>query len=247
MAGHSKWANIKHRKAAQDAKRGRIFTQLIRELTTAARLGGGAVADNPRLRLAVDKALSANMAKKTIDRAIMRGSGESLGEGVKECTYEGYGAGGAAVLVEAVTENRNRTVAEVRHAFTAHSGRLGTDGSVAYMFSKKGRIVLRQAEEDAVMEAAMQGGAEDVEWLDGRYVLSCAPEQLADLLAAVEVAQLPMLHSGVAQVPSIWAELGEEEELQLIELLGALGELDDVQEVHCNVRLRDQGEMEVQA
>lgn len=244
MAGHSKWSNIKHRKAAQDAKRGRIFTQLIRELTSAARLGGGAVTDNPRLRLAVDKALAANMTRSTIDRAIMRGCGVSGGEDLKEFIYEGYGAGGAAVLVEAFTENRNRTVAEVRHAFTANNGRLGTEGSVAYLFSKQGRVLLQATDEEAVMDVAEQGSADDVEPQERGFVLSCAPERLGELLDCAEQVGLPVLSSGVEQQPSIWVELDEEEEVQLSELLGALGELDDVQEVHCNVRLRDQDEVE---
>ena len=163
MAGHSKWANIKHRKARQDAKKGKIFTKLIRELTIAARLGGPAPEDNPRLRAAVDKALIANMTRDTIDRAIARGAGTNEADNVEELTYEGYAPGGVAVLVEAMTDNRNRTVAEVRHAFSRRGGNLGTDGSVAYLFTRKGQIVFAPgADEDKIMEVALDAGADDV-------------------------------------------------------------------------------------
>ena len=163
MAGHSKWANIKHRKAAQDAKRGKIFTKLIRELTVSAKVGGGNPADNPRLRAAVDKALGANMTRDTIDRAIARGAGSNDADNMEELTYEGYGAGGVAVLVEAMTDNRNRTVSEVRHAFGKCGGNLGTDGSVAYLFTRRGQLVFAAGvDEDALMEAALEAGAEDV-------------------------------------------------------------------------------------
>jgi YebC/PmpR family DNA-binding regulatory protein len=163
MAGHSKWANIKHRKAAQDAKRGKMFTKLIRELVVAAREGGGLPEDNPRLRAAVDKALGANMTRDTIDRAIDRGAGNSEADNVEELTYEGYGAGGIAVLVEVMTDNRNRTVAEVRHAFSKRGGKLGTDGSVAYLFSRRGQLGFAAgSDEEQVLEAALEAGAEDV-------------------------------------------------------------------------------------
>ena len=164
MAGHSKWANIKHRKAAQDKKRGKLYTKLIREITVAARLGGGMVDDNPRLRAAVDKALAANMPKDTIDRAVQRGAGGGEGNDVEELVYEGYASGGVAILVEAMTDNRNRTVAEVRHAFSKHGGNLGTDGSVAYLFNRLGVINYAPGQdEEQVMELALDAGAEDVE------------------------------------------------------------------------------------
>ena len=160
MAGHSKWANIKHRKAAQDAKRGKIFTKLIRELTVSAKVGGGNPADNPRLRAAVDKALGANMTRDTIDRAIARGAGSNDADNMEELTYEGYGAGGVAVLVEAMTDNRNRTVSEVRHAFGKCGGNLGTDGSVAYLFTRRGPLVFAAGvDADALLEAARAGAA----------------------------------------------------------------------------------------
>ena len=164
MAGHSKWANIKHRKAAQDKKRGKLYTKLIREITVAARLGGGMVDDNPRLRAAVDKALSANMPKDTIDRAVQRGAGGGEGNDVEELVYEGYASGGVAILVEAMTDNRNRTVAEVRHAFSKHGGNLGTDGSVAYLFNRLGVINYAPGQdEEQVMEIALEVGAEDIQ------------------------------------------------------------------------------------
>ena len=163
MAGHSKWANIKHRKAAQDAKRGKAFTRLIRELVVASRQGGPSVEDNSRLRTAVDKALGANMTRDTIDRAISRGSGNSDSDNLDEITYEGYASSGIAVLIEAMTDNRNRTVAEVRHAFSKHGGNLGTDGSVAYLFEKKGFLIFsNDIEEDVIMDVALDSGAEDV-------------------------------------------------------------------------------------
>jgi len=164
VAGHSKWANIKHRKGRQDAKRGKVFSVLIRELTVAAKLGGGVPEDNPRLRTAIDKALSANMTKDTIERAVQRGAGGLEGENLEEVTFEGYGPGGIAVMVESMTDNNNRTVAEVRHAFTKSGGNLGTNGSVAYLFEKKGLIRVQSGQnEDLVMELAIEAGAEDME------------------------------------------------------------------------------------
>jgi len=163
MAGHSKWANIQHRKGAQDAKRGKLFTKLIREITVSARIGGGDPASNPRLRAAVDKALGANMTRDTVERAIKRGAGELDAENYEEIVYEGYGPNGVAVLVECLTDNRNRTVSEVRHAFTKNGGNLGTSGSVAYLFSKIGLLTYPQgSNEDAIMEAALEAGADDV-------------------------------------------------------------------------------------
>ncbi|KXJ47103.1 MAG: hypothetical protein AXW13_09560, partial [Alcanivorax sp. Nap_24] len=179
MAGHSKWANIKHRKAAQDAKRGKIFTKLIREITVAARMGGPEIADNPRLRAAVDKALSNNMTKDTIDRAIKRGAGDDDGANMEEITYEGYGKNGVAVLVETMTDNVNRTVSEVRHAFSKFGGNLGTSGSVAFLFTKRGEIFFEPGvEEEKLMEAALEAGAEDVEENeDGSFLVITRPDK----------------------------------------------------------------------
>ena len=181
MAGHSKWANIKHRKAAQDKKRGKLYTKIIREITVAARLGGGDPSDNPRLRASVDKALGANMPKDTIDRAIQRGAGGGEGADVEELVYEGYGPGGIAILVEAMTDNRNRTVAEVRHAFSKFNGNLGTDGSVAYLFEKKGVISYEPGfNEEQIMEVVLESGAEDIEIEeDGSIVITTAWEELS--------------------------------------------------------------------
>jgi len=171
MAGHSKWANIKHRKGRQDAKKGKIFTKIIRELTVAAKHGGEVVADNPRLRLAMDKALSANMSRDTIDRAIARGAGNNDADNMAEISYEGYAPSGVALIVEAMTDNRNRTAAAVRHAFSKHGGNLGTDGSVAYMFERKGQIIFNDVKDsDALFEVALEAGADDVE-IDENSVL----------------------------------------------------------------------------
>jgi YebC/PmpR family DNA-binding regulatory protein len=176
MAGHSKWANIKHRKGRQDAKRGKIFTKIIRELTVAAKHGGPIPADNPRLRLAVDKALTANMSRDVIDRAIARGAGNNDADNVAELSYEGYAVGGVAIIVEAMTDNRNRTAAEVRHAFTKCGGNLGTDGSVAYMFERKGQLSFAPGvDEEALMEAALEAGADDVEMGDSFHQLCRFP------------------------------------------------------------------------
>ena len=237
MAGHSKWANIKHRKAAQDAKRGKVFTRLISELTTAARLGGSDPGDNPRLRIAMDKAGAANLPKATIERAVLRGSGELSGAGLQECIYEGYGPGGAAVLVEACTDNRNRTVAAVRHAFSSHAGNLGTDGSVAYLFNKLGQVEVLTEDEEAAMAVAEEGGAEDIEPVADGFVLNCAVEQFAALVRAADRAGLQVGDSGLVRLPSIWLDLDEDALETLEGLMDALSELDDVQEVHSNVRI----------
>ena len=209
MAGHSKWANIKHRKAAQDAKRGKIFTKLIRELTVSAKVGGGNPADNPRLRAAVDKALGANMTRDTIDRAIARGAGSNDADNMEELTYEGYGAGGVAVLVEAMTDNRNRTVSEVRHAFSKCGGNLGTDGSVAYLFTRRGQLTFSaDADEESLMEAALESGAEDfVTNDDGSFDVFTSFEEFGAVRDALEAAGFAPESAEVTMVPSTQAEL----------------------------------------
>ncbi len=236
MAGHSKWANIKHKKAATDKKRGKVFTKLIREITVAARLGGGDVADNPRLRAAVDKALSANMPKDTIERAVQRGAGGGEGGDVEELVYEGYGSGGVAILVEAMTDNRNRTVAEVRHAFSKYGGNLGTDGSVAYLFTKQGIISYAPgADEEEVMEAALEAGADDIEAEeDGALSVTTSWESLSDVVAALTAADFPPDHSEVTMVASTTTECDDELAQKVLRLIDALEELDDVQEVYSN-------------
>ena len=240
MAGHSKWSNIKHRKARQDAKRVKVWTKLIREITVAARLGGGDPADNPRLRAAVDKGLGANMPKDTIERAVSRGAGGLEGGDVEELVYEGYAAGGVAVLVEAMTDNRNRTAAEVRHAFNKHGGNLGTDGSVAYLFNRQGMITFAPgADEEAVMEAALEAGAEDV--LDEGGVLSVITpwEALGEVSDALKGAGLEPEHADVDMVPSTTAPLDKDGAEKVLRLVDALEDLDDVQNVYSNAELPD--------
>lgn len=213
MAGHSKWANIKHRKAAQDAKRGKIFTKLIREITVAAKLGGGVVEDNPRLRAAVDKALGANMTRDTIDRAIKRGAGQDEADNLEEITYEGYAPGGVAVLVECLTDNRNRTVAEVRHAFTKFGGNLGTDGSVNYLFTKRGEMVFPLGtDEDALLEAGIDAGAEDVVAQDdGTVELYTMPEPYMAIKDAIVSAGFTPERAEVVMSPSTTVAIADED------------------------------------
>lgn len=236
MAGHSKWANIKHRKAAQDKKRGKLYTKIIREITVAARLGGGEAADNPRLRAAVDKALGANMPKDTIERAIARGAGGGDGNDVEELVYEGYGPGGVAVLVEAMADNRNRTVAEVRHAFSKAGGNLGTDGSVAYLFTRQGIINFAPgADEEQIMEVALEAGADDILSEDGGAISVTTPwESLNEVVDALVAADMSPDHSEVTMVASTTTEFDHEMAQKVLNLLDVLEDLDDVQEVYSN-------------
>ena len=236
MAGHSKWANIKHRKAAQDKKRGKLYTKIIREITVAARLGGGEAADNPRLRAAVDKALGANMPKDTIERAIARGAGGGDGNDVEELVYEGYGPGGVALLVEAMTDNRNRTVAEVRHAFSKAGGNLGTDGSVAYLFTRQGIINFAPgADEEQIMEVALEAGADDILSEDGGAISVTTPwESLNEVVDALVAADMSPDHSEVTMVASTTTEFDHEMAQKVLNLLDVLEDLDDVQEVYSN-------------
>ena len=237
MAGHSKWANIKHRKAAQDAKRGKVFTKLIRELVVAAKQGGPLPEDNPRLRAGVDKALGSNMTRDTIDRAIARGAGTNEADDMEELTYEGYAPGGIAVLVEVMTDNRNRTVAEVRHAFTKRGGNLGTDGSVAYLFARKGQITFGPGtDEDAVMEVALEVGAEDVEsYDDGSLDVTTAWEDLATVKSALEQADLTPEESEITMIASITVPVDAAGAEQIMAMVDSLEDLDDVQNVYTNV------------
>lgn len=237
MAGHSKWANIKHRKAAQDARRGKMFTKLIRELVIAAQQGGPLPEDNPRLRAAVDKALGANMTRDTIDRAIARGAGNNDSENMEELTYEGYAPGGVAVLVEAMTDNRNRTVAEVRHAFSKRGGNLGTDGSVAYLFSRKGQISLAPgtADEETVMELALEAGAEDIEGHDDGSIDVTTPwEDFEAVKSALESAGLAPADAEVTMVAETTVPLDADAAATVMGLVDALEDLDDVQNVYTN-------------
>jgi len=241
MAGHSKWANIKHRKASQDAKRGKLWTKLIREITVAARLGGAEVDDNPRLRAAVDKGLGANMPKDTIERAIARGAGGQDGSDVEELVYEGYGSGGVAVLVEVMTDNRNRTVAEVRHAFSKFGGNLGTDGSVAYLFNKQGVINFAPgADEEKIMDVVLEAGAEDIESEDDGSILVTTPwEVMGDVVDALKAQSLPPDNAEVDMVPSTYTPCDEDLAANVLKLLDALEELDDVQNVYSNADLSE--------
>ena len=242
MAGHSKWANIKHRKAAQDAKRGKMFTRLIRELVVAAKQGGPEPADNPRLRAAVDKALGANMTRDTIDRAIARGAGNSDADNVEELTYEGYAPGGVAVLVEAMTDNRNRTVAEVRHAFSKRGGNLGTDGSVAYLFERKGQIRFAPGvDEDRLMEVALEAGAEDIESnVDGSLDVVTPWEEFAAVKQALQDAGLESEGGEVTMLATTYVELDKDGAETLLGLVDALEDLDDVQNVYTNADIPDE-------
>jgi YebC/PmpR family DNA-binding regulatory protein len=234
MAGHSKWANIKHRKAAADAKKGKVFTRLIKEITVAARLGGGDPDTNPRLRLAMDKAREANMAKDSVHNAVKRGSGALEGVSYEEARYEGYGPGGAAVMVDCLTDNRTRTVAEVRHAFTKHGGNLGSDGSVAYLFKHCGQFVFAPGtSEDRVMEVGLEAGAEDVTQNDdGSIELVCAPGDFVPVRAALDKAGLKPELAEITMKPSTEAPLSGDEAARMRQLLDSLETLDDVQDVY---------------
>lgn len=236
MAGHSKWANIKHRKDAQDKKRGKTWSKLIREVTVAAREGGGDASANPRLRLAMDRAFANNMPKDTVERAIARGAGGTDGEAYVEIRYEGYGPGGTAVMVECMTDNRNRTAADVRHAFTKYGGNMGTDGSVAYLFTKRGILGFEPgADEDRIMEAALEAGAEDVTSNDdGSIDVLTTPESFAAVRDALAAAGLRTEQAEVTYTSATYAELNREDAERLLKMVDMLEDLDDVQEVHTN-------------
>ncbi len=241
MAGHSKWANIKHRKAGQDAKRGKVFTKIIRELTVAAKMGGGNIADNPRLRATVDKALSVNMTRDTIDRAVARGAGANDNENLEELSYEGYGPGGVAILVETITDNKNRTVAEVRHCFNKFGGSLGTNGSVAYLFNRTGIISLpATTDEEQIMEVALEAGAEDIVINDDNSIdvmtkletFGAVQDALAANKLAVNAAEMTMLATTEVDLDLATAET-------LLKLVEHMEELDDVQNVYSNANISD--------
>lgn len=234
MAGHSKWANIRFRKGAQDAKRGKIFTKIAREITIAAKMSGGDPTSNPRLRAAIDKGLSSNMTKDKIERAIKKGTGELEGGAIEEVTYEGYGPNGIAVMVECATDNRNRTVSEVRHAFTKHGGNLGTDGSVAYLFSRMGVLGYPDGDEDAIMEAALDAGAEDVVSEDGIVEVQTAPDQFHAVLEAMTEAGFKPEMAEMTMRASTETRLEGEDAEKMLKLLDRLEDLDDVQNVFTN-------------
>ena len=242
MAGHSKWANIQHRKGAQDAKRGKLFTKLIREITIAARLGGGDPASNPRLRAAIDAALFNNMTKDTIERAIKRGAGGLEGENLEEIRYEGYGPGGVAVLVDCMTNNRNRTVSEVRHAFTKMGGNMGSEGSVAYLFKKQGLLSYPAgSDEDTIMAAALEAGADDVVVNDDRSIdVLTTPEDFGKVKDTMEVARLVPESAQVTMRASTNTSLALEDAQKMVKLLEMLEDLDDVQNVYSNADISEE-------
>ena len=241
MAGHSKWANIRHRKGAQDAKRGKIFSKLIREITVAAKMGGGDPTANPRLRTAIDKALGQNMTRDTVERAVKRGSGDVEGEDYEELRYEGYGPAGVAVMVDCLTDNRNRTVAEVRHAFTKRGGNLGTDGSVAYLFTKQGIISYAAGvDEDQVMEMALDAGAEDVIGnADGSVDVIATPEHFIDVKEAMVGAGLTPENADITMTASTSVALELADAEKVMGLIDMLEDLDDVQNVYTNAEFSD--------
>ena len=239
MAGHSKWANIKHRKAAQDAKRGKIFTKIIREIVVAAKAGGPCPEDNPSLRAVIDKALGANMKRDTVEKAIVRGAGNADGEHYDELTYEGYGPGGVAILVQCLTDNKNRTVAEVRHAFTRAGCELATSGSVAYLFKKQGQIIFsEQVDEDLLMEEALEAGAQDIiNHDDGSFEVLTTPSEFILVKEALEKKGLKAEAGEVAMLPTTQAELDVDTAVKALRLIDALDDLDDTQNVFINVEI----------
>ena len=241
MSGHSKWANIKHKKAATDAKRGKIFTRLIKEITVAAKLGGGDTGTNPRLRLAMDKAFDANMPKDTVERAIKRGCGDLEGVNYEEIRYEGYGINGAAVMVDCLTDNKVRTVADVRHAFSKFGGNMGTDGSVAFQFLHCGQLLFAPGiNEDALLEAALEAGADDVKGHeDGSIEVITSPYALHVVKLALEAAGFKAEFGEVSMKPQNEITLSGDDALKMQKLLDALESLDDVQAVYTSALLDD--------
>jgi YebC/PmpR family DNA-binding regulatory protein len=244
MSGHSKWANIKHRKGAQDAKRGKIFTRLIKEITVAARMGGGGDVDsNPRLRSAVAAAKNVNMPKDNIERAIKKGTGELEGETYEEIRYEGYGPGGVAVLVDCMTDNRNRTVGEVRYAFTKSGGNLGESGCVAFMFDRKGSIIIdkEEVDEEQLMEVVLEAGAEDVIEEETTFQVLTTPEDFDAVREELEKAEIKMVEASISMIPQNTVEVAEEKKAaSLMRLIDTLEDNDDVQHVHANFDIPDE-------
>jgi YebC/PmpR family DNA-binding regulatory protein len=241
MAGHSKWHNIQHRKGAQDAKRGKVFTKLIKEIVVAAKMGGGVIENNPSLRAIIDKALAANMKRDTIDNAVKRGAGDLDGDNYEEVRYEGYGLGGTAIMVDCLTDNRNRTISDVRHAFSKHGGNLGTDGSVSYMFSKQGFISFASGDEDAIMEVAIESGADDVITNDdGSIDVMTAPDDFFSVKDALIANNLNPEHSQITMEPTNRIELNLEDAEKFMKLIDRLEDLDDTQDVYHNADISDE-------
>ncbi len=241
MSGHNKWSSIKHRKGAQDKKRGKIFTKIIKEITVAARFGGGDVTANPRLRTAIAAAKAENMPKDNIDRAVKKGTGELEGANYEEIIYEGYGPGGAAVMAESLTDNKNRTVAEVRHIFSKAGGNLGESGCVAYMFDKKGYLYVEKSatDEDRLMEVALEAGAEDVREDDDGFEVIAAPQDFETVREALEAAGITFTDDEITMLPQSSNTLAGKEAEQMMRLLENLEDNDDVQKVYTNVDFAD--------
>jgi YebC/PmpR family DNA-binding regulatory protein len=241
MSGHSKWANIKHKKGAADAKRGKVFTKLIKEITVAARMGGGDVNANPRLRTAILAAKAENMPKDNMERAIKKGTGELEGVNYEESSYEGYGPAGAAVLVESLTDNKNRAVADIRHIFNKYGGNLGENGCVAWMFEKKGYLVVEKSavDEDTLMETALEAGAEDVREDGDKFEVITAPEDFDAVKETIDAAEIATLSAEVTMLPQNMAELSGKDAEKMIKLMDALDDCDDVQKVYTNADIPD--------
>ncbi len=242
MAGHSKWAQIKHKKAKVDAQRGKIFTKLIREIMVAARMGGGDPDHNPRLRLAIDRAKSYNMPMENIERAIKKGTGELEGVKYENAIFEGYGPGGVAILVVALTDNKNRTTGEIRHLFSKHGGNLGSPGSVAWQFKERGFIVIDKAaaDEDTVLEIALEAGAEDVVTGEDSYEVYTDPKEFENVKKAFEERGIPLSQAEITMFPQSTVKLGEKDAEKVLKLINALEEHDDVQHVYANFDIPDE-------
>lgn len=241
MSGHSKWSTIRHKKGAADAKRGKLFTKLIKEITVAARMGGGDIDANPRLRTAVQAAKAENMPKENIERGIKKGTGELEGVNYEETVYEGYGPGGAAVMVESLTDNKNRAVADIRYIFSKHGGNLGENGCVNWMFDKKGYLVVEQSavDEESLMEAALEAGAEDVREDGENFEVITDPSEFEAVKTAIEAAEIPHITAEVTMIPQTTANLSGKEAEQMLKLMDALDDCDDVQKVHTNADIDD--------
>lgn len=242
MSGHSKWSSIKHKKGATDAKRGKIFTKLIKEITVAARMGGGDPDANPRLRTAIAAGKSENMPKDNIERAVKKGTGELEGVNYEESTYEGYGPGGAAVFIESVTDNKNRAVADIRHIFSKHGGNLGENGCVAWMFDKKGYIAIEKkaVDEDSLMETAIEAGAEDVREDNGSFEIITEPDDFESVKTAIDKAAIPYIDAEITMLPQSTTNLEGKQALQMVKLMEALDDCDDVQKVYTNADIPEE-------
>jgi YebC/PmpR family DNA-binding regulatory protein len=242
MSGHSKWSSIKHKKAAVDAKRGKIFTKLIKEIMVAAKMGGGDPDANPRLRSAIAAAKSDNLPKDKIERAILKGTGDLEGINYEESVYEGYGPGGAAVLVESLTDNKNRTVADVRHIFSKNGGNLGENGCVSWMFKKKGYLVIERsrAKEETLMEAALEAGAEDIQEDESNFEVICEPDDFETVKAAIDAAGIPCIAAEITMLPDTTTNLVGKEAEQMFRLMEMLDDCDDVQKVYTNADIPEE-------